>query len=65
MTEMSLSTNQKQTHRQGEEAYGCQTAAGWGGMEWDVGANGCKLSYLDGITSRSYGITQRTIFHGP
>ena len=53
MTEMNLSTNQKQTHRQGEEAYGCQMAAGWGGMEWDVGANGYKLSYLDGINGGS------------
>ena len=39
MTQMNLSTKQKQIHRHREQIYGCQGGGGWGegGMEWEAG----------------------------
>ena len=40
MTQMKLSTKQKQTHRHREQTC-CQAGAG-GGMDWEFGVSKCK-----------------------
>ena len=48
---MNLSKENKQTHRHGEQTYGCQ---GWGkesGIVWEFGVSGCKLLHLEWISN--------------
>ena len=45
MTQMNLSTKQKQTHRQREQTRGCQEGRG-GGMDWEFGISRGKLLYI-------------------
>ena len=53
MTQMNLSTKQKQTHRHREQTGGCQRGGGCGGgMEWEVGVSRCKLVYIGWINNK-------------
>ena len=45
MAQMNISTEQKQTHRHGEQICGCQ--AGGSGMDWEFGVSRCKLLHLE------------------
>ena len=63
MTQMNLSTKQKQTHRHREHMGGCQGGGGGGGLEWEFGVSRCKLLYIEWINNRSYCIAQRTILN--
>ena len=45
---MNLSTEQKQTHKHGEQTYGCQGRRGRSGMDWEFAVNRCKLLHLNG-----------------
>ena len=49
MTQINLSTKQKQTHR--EQTCGCQ---GWGGggMDSEFGVSRCKLRYVERINNK-------------
>ena len=58
MTQMNLSTKQKQTHRHREQTSGCQ-----GGKDWEFGISRCKLLYREWINNRSYCTAQGTIFN--
>ena len=44
MTQMNLSTKQKQTHRHREQTCGCQVGVERG-MDWEFGVKRCKLLY--------------------
>ena len=59
MTQMNLSTKQKQTHRHREQTCGCQ--AELGGKDWEFGVSRCKLLYIEWINNRFYCIAQGTI----
>ena len=48
MAQMSLSTEQKQTHRHREQTCGCQ--GGGSGMDWEFGVSRCKLLHLEWIS---------------
>ena len=53
MTQMNLSTKQKQTHRRREQTCGCQrVSADGGGMEWEFGISRCKLVYIGWINNK-------------
>ena len=39
MAQMYLSTEKKQTHRQGEQTCGGQGGEGWSEMDWESGVN--------------------------
>ena len=47
MTQMNLSTKQKQTRRHTEQTCGCQGAGG--GKYWESGISRCKLLYTGWI----------------
>ena len=52
MTQMNLSTKQKETHRHREQPY-CQGGGGRGeGMDWDLGISRCKVVYIGWINSK-------------
>ena len=46
---MNLSTEQKQTHRHGEQTCGCQSGGegGESGVDWEFGINKCKLLHFE------------------
>ena len=47
---MKRSTEQKQTHRQGEQTCGCQgegEGVGGNGMDWEFGVGRCNLLHLE------------------
>ena len=46
---MNLSTEQKQTLRNGQQTCGCQGGGGGRGMDWEFRVNRCKLLYLEWI----------------
>ena len=50
---MHLSTEKKQTHRQGEQTCGCQGGEGGGGsgMDGEFGVSRCKLLHLEWISN--------------
>ena len=48
MTQMNLSTKQKQTHRHREQTCGCQGE----GMDWEFGVSRCKLLYIGWINNK-------------
>ena len=50
---MNLSTEQKQTHIHREQTCGCQGGRGGSGMDRDLEISGCKLLYLEWISSES------------
>ena len=47
MTQMNLSTKQKQTHRHGEQSCGCQGREGRIGIDWEFEVSRCKLFRMD------------------
>ena len=51
MAQMKLPTNQKQTHRHGEQIYGWQGGEGGSGMDREFGVNRCKLFHLEWINN--------------
>ena len=48
---MSLSTEQKQTHRHGEQTCSCQGGRRESGIHWEFGFSRCKLLYLEWISN--------------
>ena len=48
---MNLPTEQKQTHRHGEQTCGCRREGGGSGMDWEFGVSRCKLLHLDWISN--------------
>ena len=48
---LNLSTEQKWTHRHGEQTCGCQEGGGWSGMDWKFGVSKCKLLHLEWISN--------------
>ena len=48
---MSLSTEKKQTHGQGEQTCGCRGGGGEGGMYREFGISRCKLLHLEWISN--------------
>ena len=53
MTQMNLSTKQKQTQRLREQTCGCQAGKGGeGGMDWESGISRCKLLYIEWINNK-------------
>ena len=53
MAEMNISIEKKQTHGLGEQAWGCPVGGGGerSGMDWEFGANRCKLLHLEWISN--------------
>ena len=49
MAQTNLSTEQKQTHRHGEQACDSQGAGGGRRMDWEFGVNRCKPLHLEWI----------------
>ena len=52
MTQMNISTKQKETHRHGEQTCGCQGGGGGGGKNWEFGISRCKLVYIGLINNK-------------
>ena len=52
MTQMNLSTKQKQTHRHREHICGCQGRGGWGRMNWEFQISRCKLLYIGWLNNK-------------
>ena len=52
MTQMNLSTKQKQSHRLREQIYGYQGEGLRGGIDWEFGIDMYTLLYLKYITNR-------------
>ena len=50
MSQMNLSTEQKQTHWYREENCGRQCGEGGSGMSWEFGINRCKQLHLEWIS---------------
>ena len=50
MTQVNLSTKQKQTHRHREQTYGCQ--GGGGEKDWEFGISRCKPLYIGWINNK-------------
>ena len=50
MTQMNLSTKQKQTHRHREQTCGCQGGGGVG--DWELGISRYKLVYIEWINNK-------------
>ena len=42
---MNLSTEQKQTHRHGEETYDCQGGGGRSGTDWSLGLVDATITF--------------------
>ena len=56
---MNLSTKQKQTHRHGEQTYGCQ---GWEeGVGWTGSSGLIDANFLEWMSNESYCTAQGTI----
>ena len=51
MARMSLSTEQKQTHRHREQTYGCQGGGRRSGKNWNFGVGRRKLLHLEWINN--------------
>ena len=51
MTQMNLSTKQRQTHRHREQTCGCQGGGGRGRNDWEFGVSRCKLLYIGWINN--------------
>ena len=52
MTQMNLSTKQKQTHRHREQTCGYQGGEAGGGKDWEFGISRCKLVYIRWINNK-------------
>ena len=51
MTQVNLSTKQKQTHRPRKQTCGCQGGDG-GRLQWEFGISRCKLLYTEWIYNK-------------
>ena len=51
MAQMSLSTEQKLTHRHGEQTCGCQGGGGRSARDLEFEVSRCKLLYLEWINN--------------
>ena len=51
MAQINLRTKQKQTHRHGEQTYGCQGGGGGNGIDREFGVGKCKLLCLEWISN--------------
>ena len=49
MAQRNLSTEQKQTHRHGQQTYGCHVGGVVTGMDWEFRVSRCKLLHLEWI----------------
>ena len=49
---MNLSTEQKWSHRHGEQTCGCQRGGGRSGMDWKFEISRCKLLHLERISNK-------------
>ena len=47
-----MNLSMKQTHRHGEQTYGCQGGRDGGGMDWESGISRCKLLYREWINNK-------------
>ena len=47
--QMKPSTEQKRTHRHGQQTCGCLGGGGGSGMDWEFWGNKCKLPHLEWI----------------
>ena len=52
MTQMNLSTKQKQTDRYREQTYGCQERGYGRRIDWEVGVSRCRLLYMEAINNK-------------
>ena len=52
MTQMNLSTKQKQNHGHRGQTGGCQGGGVGGGLEWEVGVSRCKLLCIEWINNK-------------
>ena len=52
MTQMNLSTKEKQTHRHGEKTCGCQKGPCWRMDEWEFVVSRGKLVYIEWINNK-------------
>ena len=53
MTQMNLSTKQKQTHRHREQTCGCPGGREWWEVkDWELGISRCKLVYIGWVNNR-------------
>ena len=52
MTQMNLSTKQKQTHGHRDRLVDAKGEEAGGGMEWEVGISRCKLLYREWINNK-------------
>ena len=52
MTQMNLSTKQKQTHRRREQTCGCQGRGSRGRMDSEFGISKCKLLHIEWINNK-------------
>ena len=50
MTQMNLSTKQKQTHRHRADLW--LPRWGWGEKDWEFGISRCKLSYIEWLNNK-------------
>ena len=64
MTQMTLSTKQKETHRHSGQTCGCQGVGGGRRMDWEFGVSRGKVFYIlmELINKRPYCIAQGAIF---
>ena len=63
MTQMNLSTKQKQTHRHREQTCGCQGGEwGGGGMDWEFAVSRCKLFYEEWINNKVLPVPHRELY---
>ena len=52
MTQMNISTRQKQTHRYREQTCGCQGLGEGRGKDWEFGISRSKLLYIGWINNK-------------
>ena len=53
MTQMNISTKEKQTHSKREQAYCCQRGGDQGGMDLEFGVNRYKLLHIEWINNKA------------
>ena len=51
MAQMNLPTEQKQTHRHGQQTCGCQAGGGWSEMDWEFEVSICKVLHFEWLSN--------------
>ena len=59
---LSINTEQKQTHRQGEQTCSCQGEGGEGGTNWEFGISRCKLLCTGWINSKAFSVQHMELY---